>query len=184
MAARLIEANRSPFAECSSGIAATCCTSWRPKMWGWARSGGLLRDRVKPPASLASKMFDFQREVVCFPGFSFKMTANDSPLPSLDDVAGWRLVFSDYYSLHCPENLKMVNDSFMAKWLGRYDELYSKLKIKYGQSKTAAPIQSVPSRAAPRNSIADWRPEVYTKSHVFACRCRQPFSKRAKQGFF
>ncbi len=48
------------------------------------------------------------------------------------DQAAWRSKFILYYETNAPDKTKFVTDAMMAKWVGKYDELYAQLEKKYG----------------------------------------------------
>ena len=50
-----------------------------------------------------------------------------------EDAEEWRARFLAYYKTNAPDKVKMINDGFMQKWAGRYEELFGKLVAKYGQ---------------------------------------------------
>ena len=54
------------------------------------------------------------------------------PSPGQDDTEAWRAKFVHFYQTNAPSKAKFVNDKMMAKWKGRYKELYSNLERKYG----------------------------------------------------
>ena len=72
-------------------------------------------------------------------------------LPPNDDSAAWKVKLLDYYSQNAPTKMKMVNDSMMAKYVGKYDGLYNNLVKKYGPlGKPLAQAPAAPAaRAAP-----------------------------------
>ena len=58
--------------------------------------------------------------------------AEPPPSPGQDDTEAWRAKFVHFYQTNAPSKAKFVNDKMMAKWKGRYKELYSNLERKYG----------------------------------------------------
>ena len=50
-----------------------------------------------------------------------------------DSAEAWRARFVAFYESRAPDKAGTVDDAFMAKWAGRYDELYGKLRAKYGE---------------------------------------------------
>ena len=56
-----------------------------------------------------------------------------------EDAEAWRARFVAFYEAHAPDKTKMVNDAFMEKWAGRYEDLFGKLKAKYGGGGGGAP---------------------------------------------
>ena len=66
------------------------------------------------------------------------------------DAPEWREKFVAYYRANAPEKEKMVTDTMMAKWAGRYEELYANMERKYGplgQPQAPAPARK-PLRSA------------------------------------
>jgi hypothetical protein len=45
-------------------------------------------------------------------------------LPDNDNVEAWRALLTDYYTQNAPDKLHMVGDKMLAKFAGRYGELY------------------------------------------------------------
>jgi len=72
------------------------------------------------------------------------------------DAPEWREKFVAYYRANAPEKEKMVTDTMMAKWAGRYEELYANMERKYGplgQPQAPAPARK-PLRSAGNRSSA------------------------------
>jgi hypothetical protein len=53
-------------------------------------------------------------------------------VPAADATDAWRAKFVDYYQQNAPTKVKMVNDSMMDKWAGKYEALWNNLVKKYG----------------------------------------------------
>ncbi len=69
------------------------------------------------------------------------------------DQAAWRSKFISYYETNAPDKTKFVTDAMMAKWEGRYGELYAQLEKKYGplgfplDASGSAPVAAAESSA-------------------------------------
>ena len=60
----------------------------------------------------------------------------------------WRTKFINYYQTNAPSKVKVVTDSFMAKWKGKYDKLWEGVTKKYGP-----PGQPIPQpKAQPKRA--------------------------------
>ena len=68
------------------------------------------------------------------------------PSPSQDDTEAWRAKFVHFYQTNAPSKAKFVNDKMMAKWKGKYKELYSNLERKYGPLGAPSSPPRPPSR--------------------------------------
>jgi hypothetical protein len=68
-------------------------------------------------------------------------------LPANDDTDAWRAKFVEYYQQNAPTKVKMVNDSMMEKWAGKYEALWNNLVKKYGPlGKPLAQPPAAPSK--------------------------------------
>jgi hypothetical protein len=95
-------------------------------------------------------------------------------LPKSDDTDAWRTIFigayhfplsylkltmlrfTDFYQQYAPENSKMVNDTMMTKWAGKFELLYSKLEEKYIAKEIISEI-----KRRPGTTVGECRDEVF-----------------------